>query len=145
MSEGKFEDVRELNAALTEAHNQLSDIAGMIETAAHAVEGADPWIRHKGADMAGRMEHLSCRVLELSENIDEWLAQQCTYELSENQKKFVADAERQGFDVDYTYSGRGMMGATCPSVRVGGMGDFGTKAITNSDNMGLGYVIYAER
>ena len=67
----------------------------------------------------------------------------CDYELSANQQLFVADAEAQDCEVDYTYSGRGMYGQKCPAVRVGGPGDFGTKASTSSDSMGLGIVIYA--
>lgn len=63
--------------------------------------------------------------------------------LSANQKLFVKDAERAGLEVDYSYSGRGMYGKTCPSVNVDRLGEFGTRAKTQSDSMGLGYVIYA--
>lgn len=63
--------------------------------------------------------------------------------LSENQKLFIRDAEEQGFDVDYTYSGRGMYGKTCPSIIEERDGDrFGTKARISSDNMGRDTVIY---
>lgn len=65
------------------------------------------------------------------------------YELSANQKKFVDDAETQGVEVDYTYSGRGMFGKCCPGVRLDDVGGFGTKAHTSSDSMGLGFVVYA--
>jgi hypothetical protein len=65
------------------------------------------------------------------------------YELSDNQKLFVRDAENQGITVKYDYSGRCMYGRKCPSVVVGGPGDFGTKAGTRSDSMGLDIVIYA--
>jgi hypothetical protein len=65
------------------------------------------------------------------------------YKLSDNQKKFVKDAERQGFEVDYGYSGRGMYGECCPSVDVEDVGDFATKAAKNWDNMGRGFVVYA--
>ena len=64
------------------------------------------------------------------------------YKLSKNQKKFVADAEKQGFEVDYSYSGRFMFGKLCPAVRCN-VGEFGTQAEINTDNMGLGVVIYA--
>jgi hypothetical protein len=64
--------------------------------------------------------------------------------LSKNQQKFVFDAEDQGFDVDYEYSGRSMFGRTCPSIQVGGMGQFATKAVVCWDNMGKGFVIYAK-
>lgn len=66
--------------------------------------------------------------------------------LSENQKMFIEDAEEQGFKVDYTYSGRGMYGKTCPSIIEERDGDrFGTKARTSSDNMGRDTVIYCPR
>ena len=64
--------------------------------------------------------------------------------LSENQKLFVKDAEAQGFEVEYTYSGRAMYGATCPSIIVFGMGEFGTKATTCWDNMAMDFVVYAK-
>jgi hypothetical protein len=63
--------------------------------------------------------------------------------LSENQKLFVKDAERQGFEVDFEYSGRGMYGMECPAVRCNAPGEFGTKAGISSDAMGKGIVIYA--
>lgn len=62
-------------------------------------------------------------------------------ELSDNQKLFVEDAEKQGFEVK-RYSGRCMYGEYCPSVRIDSIGEFGTKAITKSDSMGMGYVVY---
>ncbi len=65
------------------------------------------------------------------------------YELSANQQQFVNDAEEQGFEVDYSYSGRCMYGRECPSVVVEGIADFSTKAKYSFDNMGLDYVIYA--
>ena len=62
------------------------------------------------------------------------------YELSEEQKKFVRKAKREGFEVDYTYSGRGMYGRQCPSVTCR-FGEFGFKGC-RSDNMGLDKVYY---
>ena len=67
------------------------------------------------------------------------------YVLSNNQKKFVKDAERQGLKVDFAYSGRGMFGRQCPSVFVERVGTFATKAHTYSDNLGKGFVVYAPR
>ena len=66
------------------------------------------------------------------------------YELSANQKKFVKDAENQGLDVCYDYSGRGMYGKECPAVNLDRHGKFNTKADTREDSMGLGSVIYAQ-
>ena len=65
--------------------------------------------------------------------------------MTENQKQFIKDASRQGYTVDYDYSGRGMYGRTCPSVNIDRIGEFGTKAKTQSDNMGMGFVIYCPR
>ncbi len=65
-------------------------------------------------------------------------------ELSSNQKKFVKDIEAQGLKVDYSYSGRGMFGKTCPSVTMQNPSNLGTKAKTEIDHMGLGYIIYAQ-
>lgn len=66
-------------------------------------------------------------------------------EFSANQKQFIKDAERQGFEVDYDYSGRGMYGRTCPSIIEERGGDkFGTKAKTRQDSMGLDAVVYAQ-
>ena len=65
------------------------------------------------------------------------------YELSKNQQKFVDDARKQGFAVDYGYSGRFMYGQRCPAVRLDNVRDLPTKAKTEWDNMGLGYVVYA--
>lgn len=62
--------------------------------------------------------------------------------LSDNQKLSVNDAERQGFKVDYMYSGRCMYGARCPSVVIDHIGEFGTKANIVTDKMGFGYVLY---
>ncbi len=64
-------------------------------------------------------------------------------EYSENQQKFVDDAEEQGLEVR-RYSGRGMFGRECPAITVDYIGEFATKARTRSDSMGLGIVIYAQ-
>ena len=66
-------------------------------------------------------------------------------DLTENQKQFVKDAQGQGLEVDYTYSGRFMYGDTCPSVVVRSPSEFNTSANTEWDNMGLNYVVYARR
>ena len=61
---------------------------------------------------------------------------------SQRQLKFIDDAIKSGLRVDYTYSGRGMFGDTCPSVRVDEMNDLQTDTKPSCDNMGLGYVLY---
>ena len=62
--------------------------------------------------------------------------------LTANQKRFVADAKKQGLKV-YAYSGRFMYGKECPSVRVQGVADFRPRARYLSDQLGRGFVIYA--
>lgn len=64
------------------------------------------------------------------------------YELSENQRQFVEDAEAHDLEV-HDYSGRFMYGKQCPSVHVDGLADFHTKTHYASDSLGLGFVIYA--
>ena len=63
---------------------------------------------------------------------------------SKKQLKFIQDAEDEGLEVDYTYSGRGMYGDYCPAVRCDSHNDLTTKAKTRIDSMGRGIVIYAE-
>jgi len=61
--------------------------------------------------------------------------------LSDRQKEFVAKAFDEDWEVDFSYSGRGMYGVTCPAVRTNSPGEFGFRG-ANSDGMGLGQVIY---
>ncbi len=62
------------------------------------------------------------------------------YELSDNQKKFVKKAKKEGFTLRYDYSGRGMFGKKCPAV-VAPSGEFSYKGC-KVDNMGLEMVYY---
>jgi hypothetical protein len=62
------------------------------------------------------------------------------YQLTTLQKKFVQKALREGFEVDYSYSGRFMFGRRCPAVRCA-QGEFGFKS-ASSDSMGKGIVVY---
>lgn len=64
-------------------------------------------------------------------------------ELSENQQRFVRDAEHQGLTAYFDYSGRGMFGETCPAVNVDYQSDLNTEARYSTDSMGLGYVLSA--
>lgn len=66
------------------------------------------------------------------------------YEFSDNQKVFIADAEDAGYEVDYTYSGRGMFGAKCPAVRLDFGEHFNSDSKYKTDSMGRGTVVYAE-
>lgn len=67
------------------------------------------------------------------------------YTLSANQAKFCNDAEDEGLEIDFMYSGRGMYGRYCPAVRLDRGERFGTKAKVSEDGMGLGSVVYASR
>lgn len=66
-----------------------------------------------------------------------------SYELSTNQVRFIKDALEAGLEVEYSYSGRGMFGTRCPSVRVDNVHSLETNADVCTDQMGRGYVIYA--
>ena len=63
---------------------------------------------------------------------------------SQNQLNFIEDAQDTEFEIDYSYSGRGMFGDVCPAIRCDSHNDITTKAKTKIDSMGLGIVIYAE-
>ena len=81
-------------------------------------------------------------IMEIIDNED--MEAEAKANLSDNQKLFVEDATEQGFDVDYSYSGRGMYGKTCPSIIEERDGSrFGTKARVSEDSMGRDTVIYA--
>jgi len=64
------------------------------------------------------------------------------YELSANQKKFVAKVKKEGLEKElrFDYSGRGMFGRKCPAV-VAPNGAFSFKGCS-VDNMGLDMVYY---
>ena len=66
------------------------------------------------------------------------------YALTDNQVLFCIDAEDADFDISFTYSGRGMYGRECPSVRIESIGDLPTTAKTDWDNMGRRFVVYAK-
>lgn len=63
-------------------------------------------------------------------------------DLTDNQRVFVEDAEAEGLEVDYDYSGRGMYGRTCPAVRLKQYESFETSADCSQDSMGMGTVMY---
>lgn len=68
-----------------------------------------------------------------------------TIKHSARQKKFIKAVENAGLEVNFDYSGRGMYGKTCPSVTVSSLADFpGNPYKYEVDNMGLGYVVYAQ-
>lgn len=57
-----------------------------------------------------------------------------------DQVKFINKAIREGFELRYDYSGRGMYGRQCPAV-VCARGAFGFKG-ASTDSMGLDQVVY---
>jgi hypothetical protein len=63
---------------------------------------------------------------------------------SDNQLKFIEQVKSQGFQVEYDYSGRFMFGDVCPAVRVDDIADIRITASYSTDNMGMGYIIYAK-
>ncbi len=64
-------------------------------------------------------------------------------DMTPNQVRFVQDAQREGLEVE-SYSGRGMCGESCPSVRVNRICDATfTRAEFDAETLGLGLVLYA--
>jgi len=63
--------------------------------------------------------------------------------LSDNQEQFVQDALAQGLEVNYDYSGRGMYGRTCPSVKLDRYDHFDSDTSYSKDSLGMGIVYYA--
>lgn len=63
---------------------------------------------------------------------------------SENQLQFIEDAEQTGFDIEYSYSGRGMFGDFCPAIKCESHNDITTTAKTTIDSLGKRIVIYAQ-
>lgn len=84
------------------------------------------------------------KVREEIEFLEEFqnIVDECPYELSENQKQFVLDCLALDLEVDWDYSGRGMMGRQCPSVRIDDS-FLKTSADVTRDSMGMGYIHYA--
>ena len=65
--------------------------------------------------------------------------------MTPKEQRFIKKAEELGYEVDTTYSGRGMFGRTCPSVTIENPYDFiAEMGMTGLkiDNMGLDYVVY---
>ncbi len=62
--------------------------------------------------------------------------------ITKNQVNFIRLVRAQGFGPT-TYSGRGMMGATCPAVFIDRVGEIKLECFYCSDAMGKGSVLYA--
>ena len=64
---------------------------------------------------------------------------------SKNQQSFIRKCKSSGLNLYYNYSGRGMFGDTCPAVNVDNLSDFpGNPHKYKIDNMGMGFVVYAQ-
>mgnify|MGYP001171453070 CR=1 FL=1 len=61
--------------------------------------------------------------------------------LRPEQIRFCKKAIAEGYKIDFTYSGRFMFGARCPSIICDTSSEFGFKG-SRIDNMGLQFVIY---
>ena len=59
---------------------------------------------------------------------------------SERQRKFISDAIKGGFQVNYTYMHN--LNGFCPAVIVDKISDLETDTLPISDNFGLKYVLY---
>lgn len=63
--------------------------------------------------------------------------------LNPRQKAFVKKCEKEGLEIDMSYSGRGMFGRRCPAVRLDSLAEFpGNPHTYSTDQMGLGVVVY---
>lgn len=64
---------------------------------------------------------------------------------SKTQLKFIRAVKKAGLKLYLDYSGRGMFGDKCPAVNVDDLSEFpGNPHNYKIDNMGLGYVVYAQ-
>ena len=64
---------------------------------------------------------------------------------SKNQLKFIRTVKKAGLKLYLDYSGRGMFGSKCPAVNIDSLDEFpGNPHKYKIDNMGKGYVVYAQ-
>ncbi len=84
--------------------------------------------------IAEQYDHLHAAALEAK-------AQEIFSSLRPNQIRFCEKAIREGYAIDFSYSGRCMFGSRCPSIVCDSAAEFGFKG-ASIDNMGLQYVIY---
>ncbi len=103
------------------------------------VEENDDYIAHR----IGDKNLIDGEIIDTEEQKSYW-EKQSEYPLSNNQIQFCVDAEEQGMDINFAYSGRGMFGKTCPAVSVDDREDFSSESKKKFDGMGRGYVVYAQ-
>jgi hypothetical protein len=72
------------------------------------------------------------------------LCEENEFEPSENQLAFVVDALAADLEINFRYSGRGMMGRKCPAVNLDRGERMKTSADVSIDAMGRGTVVYVE-
>ena len=63
------------------------------------------------------------------------------YEQTKAQKAFIRKAKKEGFEIEYGYSGRFMYGRKCPAVYLDRYEEFEYRGARH-DDMGLGTVVY---
>lgn len=82
--------------------------------------------------------------VELPADVIEEAEAELEYPLTDEQKKFIIEARKQGLEVYYNYSGRAMYGKKCPAVDLDRGQSFSFPK-ARQDSMGLGSVIYLPR
>lgn len=129
-----------LKATLTVTAESHGDLFKLLQEAAKQASEADDYI-----SVSDGKNTIDGAVIDTDAQKKEF-EKAAGYKLSDNQIQFCQEAEDEGFDIDYTYSGRGMYGSKCPAVRIGKDDDeFKSSARTQTDGMGMGIVIYAQR
>lgn len=74
---------------------------------------------------------------------EEW-EKKSGYKLSDNQILFCKDADDQGHDIYFNYSGRAMFSKVCPAVNLESRDELETTSKIKEDSMGKGIVLYAQ-
>lgn len=117
-------------------------VATLIETGERHV-----CFRYRGPAACGIARAIAeSELFNMSDKLKDYRAEPINappYELSKTQAAFVRKAEKEGFEIEYGYSGRFMYGRKCPAVYLGHdeVGAFGFRG-AKKDNLGLGEVIY---
>jgi hypothetical protein len=125
--------------------NTKEDILKGIQEAVKEIESEFPGshlIRQKDGDKTTVEGDLMFTDFEEAKKEYE---EQAGYELSEKQVRFCVEAEEQGCDIDFNYSGRGMFGRKCPAVITDEDTEFNPTMRVQRDSMGTGAVIYISR
>lgn len=129
-----------LKATLTVTAESQDELVKLLQEATHQAINGDDYIA-----VSNGKNSIDGAVIDTDAQKKEF-EEAAGYTLSDNQIQFCQEAEDEGQEIDYTYSGRGMYGSKCPAVRIGRDDDeFKSTARTQTDGMGMGVVIYAQR